>query len=91
MLSLKRNLLMLLSGLLVPLHFLPGWIADLATALPFATIAYYPTMAYLGKLGSGRLGFWEVLILGLAWWAALRLLNVLLWRRAQGRLEVQGG
>ena len=91
LLSLKRNLLMLLSGLLVPLHFLPRWIADLTSALPFATIAYYPTMAYLGKLGSGMPGFWEMLILGLAWWAGLRLFNVLLWRRAQGRLEVQGG
>jgi ABC-2 type transport system permease protein len=91
LMSLKRNLLMLLSGLMVPLHFLPGWIADLTTALPFAVIAYYPTMAYVGKLGVGMPSFTDVFILGLVWWAALRLLNVLIWRRAQNRLEVQGG
>jgi ABC-2 type transport system permease protein len=91
LMSLKRNLLMLLSGLMVPLHFLPHWIADLTTALPFAVIAYYPTMAYVGKLGVDMPGFRDVLVLGLVWWAALRLINVLIWRRAKNRLEVQGG
>jgi len=92
LMGLKRNLIMLLSGLLVPLHFFPAWLAKATTALPFALISYYPTMAWLGKLGSdGTPGFGHVLTVGLAWAAALRLGNVLLWRRARLRLEVQGG
>jgi len=92
LMSLKRNLLMLLSGLMVPLHFLGAWLGALTSALPFALISYYPTMAYVGELdGDGRPGFWCVLALALAWLAVLRLANLALWRRAQRRLEVQGG
>ncbi len=92
LLSLKRNLLMLLSGLMVPLHFLPAFIADAVSWLPFALISYYPTMAYVGRLGhAGVPGFAQVALLALVWLAVLRLANVWLWRRAQQRLEVQGG
>ncbi len=92
LMSLKRNLLMLLSGLMVPLHFLPSWLADATTWLPFALISYYPTMAYVDRLGShGVPAFGTVLLLAAVWLSGLRLANILLWRRAQQRLEVQGG
>jgi len=92
LMSLKRNTMMLLSGLMVPLHFLPSFLADTLQYLPFAMIGYYPTMAYVGKLGQGHApAFPSVVLLGLAWLVALRLLNVLAWRRATSRLEVQGG
>ena len=92
LMSLKRNLIMLLSGLMVPLHFLWGPLADLTSSLPFALISYYPTMAYVGKLGSeGAPSFAHVMALAAAWIVALRLMNVLLWGKAKGRLEVQGG
>ena len=92
LMSLKRNLLMLLSGLMVPLHFLPGFIADATAWLPFALISYYPTMAWVGHLGhDGTPAFHTVLAMALGWILLLRLANMLLWKRAQGRLEVQGG
>ncbi len=92
LMSLKRNLIMLLSGLMVPLHFLPAFLADAISLLPFALISYYPTMAYVGRLGHGEVpAFAQVVILGLAWMAALRGLNMALWHRARTRLEVQGG
>ena len=92
LLSLKRNLMMLLSGLMVPLHFLGETLAALTTVLPFALISYYPTMAYVGELGvHGHPGFGQVLALGAAWAAILRVANIALWRTAQRRLEVQGG
>ena len=92
LLSLKRNLIMLLSGLMVPLHYLPGWLADLTNVLPFALLSYHPTMAYVGQLGTaGHPTFASVLLLGLVWLVVLRGGNVLLWRLAQRRLEVQGG
>ncbi len=93
LMSLKRNLLMLLSGLMVPLHFLPGFIADATSWLPFALISYYPTMAWVGQLGSahGTPSFAAVLGLAIGWMLLLRLANLLLWSRAKLRLEVQGG
>jgi len=91
LMSLKRNLLMLLSGLMVPLHFLPTVIADATTLLPFALISYFPTMAYVGKIGIDTPPISEVLLLALVWWTILRLGNLALWLRARSRLEVQGG
>ncbi len=92
LMSLKRNLMMLLSGLMVPLHFLPGWLADATTLLPFALVSYYPTMAWVGKLGTGHApAFPTVFALAVAWIIILRVFNLLLWRHARTRLEVQGG
>jgi ABC-2 type transport system permease protein len=92
LMSLKRNLLMLLSGLMVPLHFLPHWLEQATVWLPFAAIGYWPMLGYLGELGSGgHPGFGVVLALGLGWAAALRLASLALWAAACRRLEVQGG
>jgi len=91
LMSLKRNLTMLLSGLYVPLHFLPQTIADITGALPFALISYYPTMAYVGKIGQATPSLAAILTLALIWLMTLRLLNVAIWHRAKSRLEVQGG
>lgn len=92
LMSLKRNLMMLLSGLLVPLHFLPDLLARATQVLPFALVGYYPTLAYVGRLGQGEApGFAQVAALGLFWVVALRLANATLWRAARRRLEVQGG
>ncbi|MBN8524818.1 MAG: ABC-2 family transporter protein [Planctomycetes bacterium] len=90
--SLKRNLIMLLSGLMVPLHMLPSVVASAVAWLPFAVISYWPMMAYVGELGQhGHPGFAQVAALGLGWLGLLHLGNRWLWSRARGRLEVQGG
>ena len=90
--SLKRNLLMLLSGLMVPLHFLPDAVAAAVSWLPFAVISYWPVMAWVGELGvHGHPGFLHIAALGLGWLAVLHLGNRALWAKARGRLEVQGG
>ena len=92
LMSLKRNLLMLLSGLMVPLHFLPAFLADSVSWLPFALISYYPTMAYVGQLGTGTApAFATVALITLIWLVVLRLGNIALWNKAKQRLEVQGG
>src|SRR3954469_19051400 len=68
LMSLKRNLIMLLSGLMVPLHFLWTPLAKATVALPFALITYYPTMAYVGKLGVGEVPSFPEVIAFAAWW-----------------------
>lgn len=92
LLSLKRNLIMLLSGLMVPLHYLGDWLGALTSILPFALLSYFPTMAYVGQLGAaGHPTFLHVALLGFTWFVILRSSNIALWRLAQRRLEVQGG
>jgi ABC-2 type transport system permease protein len=92
LLSLKRNLLMLLSGLLVPLHFLPGWLHDALAWLPFAAISFYPTLAWVGRLDGGlHPTFTHALLLALCWGVILRSANGLVWATARRRLELQGG
>jgi ABC-2 type transport system permease protein len=96
LMSLKRNLIMLASGLLVPLHFLReligDWGVDLLAALPFALISYYPVLAYVGHLGVGDTPELPgILALAAIWLLVLRGGNLLLWAWARRRLEVQGG
>jgi len=96
LMSLKRNLIMVASGLMVPLHYLRPILGDvgvdLLSLLPFALISYFPVLAYVGKLGvEGTPGLLEVLLLGGVWLVLLRIANVLVWGVARRRLEVQGG
>jgi ABC-2 type transport system permease protein len=92
LMSLKRNLMMLLSGLMVPLHFLGPTLFAITGLMPFALISYYPTMAYVGQLGRpGQPELPHVLLLGITWMVLLRLANIALLRHAIRRLEVQGG
>ncbi|MHC5068003.1 MAG: ABC transporter permease [Planctomycetota bacterium] len=96
LMSLKRNLTMVLSGLMVPLHFMRDIIGDVGIDilrhLPFALIGYYPTLAFVGGLGvDGGPAFTSALTLGLAWLIALRAVNMGVWSWAKRRLEVQGG
>jgi ABC-2 type transport system permease protein len=92
MMSFKRSIVMLLSGLMVPLNFLWAGVAQVTLVLPFALISYYPTMAYVGKLGENHTpAFPQVALVALVWLLLLRLTNRWLWARAQRQLEVQGG
>ena len=73
---------LLLSGRMVPLKLMPGWVQTLAAFLPFKYAFYYPIESLVGNLSTEALlrglGFqllWIVLGLGafrLAWRAAIK-------------------
>jgi ABC-2 type transport system permease protein len=79
----------LLSGALVPLAFLPGWLGTIATWSPFAGMASTPGLIFAGKahgpaavaLVAAQFGWLVVL------WTAAKLL----WGRAVRQLTVNGG
>ena len=56
--------LLLLGGMVVPLHELPGWLRVLARALPAAGLSDVLTQGFAGRGGAGRdwlvLGLWAV-------------------------------
>ncbi|GAB2905474.1 ABC transporter permease [Streptomyces mayteni] len=78
------------AGALVPLWFMPSWLADLAQLLPFQTTTYTPIALYLGHLeGAGPV--LAALATQCGWTAALWLILRLVWARALHRVVVQGG
>jgi ABC-2 type transport system permease protein len=58
-----------LSGMMVPLHIFPGWLGELARALPWAAMVQLPVDLYLGKAPVMETlafqTFWALVLLGL--------------------------
>jgi ABC-2 type transport system permease protein len=78
-----------LAGLLVPVHFLPGWARAVAYATPFPSILQVPVDVATERYGTGAaLG-----LIGMqaAWAVALLALAVWVFGRGTRRLVVQGG
>lgn len=77
-----------MSGAIMPLWFMPGWLQTLAGALPFQASTYTPIAVYFGRPPGGlaaALGvqiLWVVILAGLCGWV---------WSRAKLRVIVQGG
>lgn len=78
-----------LCGHLLPLNFLPGWLYQTSTYLPFAYEAYWPCAILVGKVPADQLG--PLLGFGVAWTAALFVLCRWVWRRGLRRYSAVGG
>lgn len=79
---------MFMSGALVPLWFMPGWLQNIANALPFQAATYTPLAVYFGRAPGGLAGALGVQLL---WVVVLGLLCAAMWGRAKRRVVVQGG
>jgi len=79
----------LLSGALIPLVYLPHWLATAAQWSPFAGLTSTPALIFLGRVGV-RDGLVLVLV-QLAWVLVLWFGARLVWRKALRRLTVNGG
>lgn len=79
----------LLSGALIPLVYLPHWLATAAQWSPFAGLTSTPALIFLGRVDV-RDGLVLVLV-QLMWVLALWFGARLVWRKALRRLTVNGG
>jgi ABC-2 type transport system permease protein len=78
-----------LSGLLVPVHFLPGWARTVAYATPFPSVLQTPVDIVTERsTGTAALG---LLAVQAFWAAALLAVCVRVFGRGTRRLVVQGG
>ena len=79
----------LLSGILVPLPFFPGWMRSFLFLQPCAGLADIPFRIYSGNLAGGLAlaGLLQMVV----WVAALIAIGRRLMERVMSRLEVQGG
>ncbi|RXZ82446.1 daunorubicin ABC transporter permease [Paenibacillaceae bacterium] len=89
MIRMKRVMVDLFSGVVVPMSFLPGWLETVMKWLPFQAITYLPSSVFTGRT-EGVEAF-KVLGLQFIWFVLLLLPIEWVWRTARHRLFVQGG
>lgn len=87
--TIKDALIMILSGALIPLWFMPQWLYDLIKLTPLDSIYFVPISIYLGQIPTDEILF---NLVKQVFWAALLIgIGHLLWRAATKKLVVQGG
>ncbi|MGZ9586814.1 ABC transporter permease [Paenibacillus marinisediminis] len=89
MMRMKRVIVDLFSGVIIPISFFPGWLITLNEWLPFQAITYLPSSVFTGRVADSDIP--GVLAVQLVWFAILIIPILLLWRAARQRLFVQGG
>jgi ABC-2 type transport system permease protein len=89
LMRMKRVLVDLMSGVVVPMSFMPLWAKPIINALPFQSIAYLPASVITGRIASTQM--WHTLWIPVGWSIGLLIPIFGLWRIARKRLFVQGG
>mgnify|MGYP001241817442 CR=1 FL=1 len=85
----KRVIVDLLSGVMLPISFFPGWVQAVLEWLPFQAIAYLPGSVFTGRLNGPAIGY--AMGVQAVWCVALVVPILLVWRSARRRMFVQGG
>lgn len=89
MMRMKRVIVDLFSGLIVPISLFPNWLSSVLELLPFQAITYLPGSVFTGRVQG--VGIWNVLGIQIFWFLVLLLPIVWLYHAARRRLFVQGG
>jgi ABC-2 type transport system permease protein len=78
-----------LNGLIVPVHWFPGWLATLAACTPFPSMLQAPIDVVTGR-DQGVQALSDIAV-QMAWALGLIVLGQIVFRRGARRLVVQGG
>ena len=89
LLQVKRHVLRLLSGSLIPLWFFPDWLRTILEAFPFVYLYQLPLSIYIGKYDRGSLV--RGMTIQLVWLFVLLVLFSILQKRVARRVMIQGG
>lgn len=89
MMRMKRVIVDLFSGLIVPISFFPLWAKPVMAWLPFQAITYLPGSVFTGRV-TGTMVY-QVFGIQVMWFGLLIIPILGLWRMARNRLFVQGG
>lgn len=89
MIRMKRTLIDLFSGLILPISMFPGWAEKVMNVLPFQAITYLPSSVFTGRVTG--ISIWPVFAIQISWFLILIIPIIVLWRLARTRLFVQGG
>ncbi|MBD3921076.1 ABC-2 family transporter protein [Paenibacillus sp. PR3] len=89
MMRMKRVIVDLFSGVIVPIAFFPAWLSVAMKWLPFQAITYLPSAVFTGRTPLSDA--WGVFGVQVIWFVVLLIPILLMWRAARTRLFVQGG
>ncbi|BCG59391.1 daunorubicin ABC transporter permease [Paenibacillus sp. URB8-2] len=89
LMRMKRVVVDLFSGLIIPISLFPGWLSSILKLLPFQAITYLPGSVFTGRVQG--VGIWNVFGIQIIWFAVLLIPLFWLYRAARQRLFVQGG
>lgn len=87
--TIKNVFVNVLSGLMIPIWFLPDWIQNMIRFTPFSSIYFTPIRIYLGQVK----GYEMILCFAsqLIWIVILYFIGDFFWRKGLKKLVVQGG
>jgi ABC-2 type transport system permease protein len=87
--AITNPLVVILSGMIIPLPLFPDWLQAFLLVQPFAGLVDIPYRIYFGHLsGAAALG---AISLQIAWTVVLIIVGHALMARTMGRIQVQGG
>ncbi len=84
--SLSTTLMLFGTGSLLPLQLIPGSLETVVRHLPFAAMLQFPSEVLLGTWNGAHL-----LVVQVTWIAALHMLGLFVFGRAQRKLVIDGG
>lgn len=79
----------ILSGGIIPLFLLPGFLEEILNMLPFAGMVYIPINLYLGKISCFE-GM-KFIFIEIIWIIIFALINSMLFHHVIKKVVVQGG
>lgn len=89
LIQVKKHLIRLLSGSIIPLWFFPDWLRNVLEYLPFAYLYQLPLNIYIGKYTTDSLT--RGLMVQFLWLVLLAALFAFLQKRVTGKVMIQGG
>ncbi len=89
MVHLKRHIVRLLSGSIVPMWFFPEWMQSILNVLPFKYMYQLPLSIYIGKISIGEVG--KELLIQTCWIFILIIIFVFLEKKMTKKVMIQGG
>lgn len=85
----KKHLVRLLSGSIIPIWFFPNWLQDVLNALPFAYLYQLPLDIYIGKATSADIK--RGMLVQFLWLLAVTMLFIVFEKRVTKKVMIQGG
>lgn len=85
----KKHLIRLLSGAIIPIWFFPGWLQNILNALPFAYLYQLPLDIYIGAAKGADIA--KGMLVQFIWLVAVAVLFFLCERRVTRKVMIQGG
>ena len=89
LIQVKKHLIRLLSGSIIPIWFFPDWLKNILECLPFAYLYQMPLDIYIGRYTVSSLT--RGLGVSTVWFVGLMILFMYMQKRVTAKVMIQGG